>query len=86
MLGCVIIFHCVNGCAASLSVFKKVYSIRKSNKQEYIARDLGGFFYSAHDASKDTMLLGKLVHRLMVLTIDLMPSTFSTKAVYNSQL
>jgi DNA polymerase III epsilon subunit-like protein len=79
-------FHCVAGCVDSLPVFKKVYSDRKSYKQEDIARDLLGASYSAHNASEDAMILGKLVHHLMVLTIDFMPYTFSAKAVYNSQL
>ena len=55
-------------------------------KQEDIARALLGAAYSAHDASEDAMVLGKLIHYLIVLSIDLMPFTFPAKAVYSSQL
>jgi len=80
------LFHCVFGCADSLPVFKKVFAGRKSYKQEDITRDLLGAAYSAHDASEDAVVLGKLIHYLIVLSIDLMPFTFPAKAVYNSQL
>ena len=80
------LFHCVSGCADSLPVFKKVFAGRTSYKQEDIARDLLGAAYSAHDASEDAMVLEKLIHYLIVLSINLMPFTFPAKAVYSSQL
>ena len=80
------LFHCVSGCADSLPVFKKEFAGRKSYKQEDITMDFLGADYSAHDASEDAVVLGKLIHYLLVLSIDLMPFTFPAKAVYSSQL
>lgn len=77
---------CVAGCADSLSIFRKAYPNRKSYKQEDLAKDLLGASYCAHNASEDVLILGKLIHHLDILSVDMLPHTFSAKSVYNSQL